>query len=226
MDILLSVCIAVLPGIALALAMYIRDHHEPEPLGLLALAFGLGIAAFLVSLIPESVLRIFIEDAGNILESRALHAFGTIALAEELCKFVVVRYILYPNPNFNEPLDGIVYSVMTGLGFATMENLVYVYRDGMDSGLLRMFTAVPAHAAFAVVMGYFLGIARFTDKHESAYVLLAILSAVFLHGLYDYFIFISFLPGMWIGAVISLLVSVWLAFRAIKIHQAASPFQK
>jgi RsiW-degrading membrane proteinase PrsW (M82 family) len=143
---------------------------------------------------------------------------------EEFCKFFIVRWILYPNKNFNEPLDGIVYSVMVGLGFASLENLIYVFRFGIDSGILRMFSAVPAHAVFAVIMGYYIGIARFSHRHEFWYSIVALISAVLLHGSYDYFLFLSSIPGMWTGALLSLAGASWMAFRSIRLHQNASPF--
>lgn len=226
LEFLLSIVFAVFPGIALAIAMYIRDYHEPEPVSLLALAFFLGGFALLISLIPGAVLSIFIENESNLYEAKAIHAFATVALVEEFSKFCMVRWILYPNKNFNEPLDGIVYSVMVGLGFATAENLVYVFKDGIDYSLLRMFSAIPAHAIFAVMMGYYLGIARFTHLHETSYALLALLVSVLLHGAYDYFLFISFVPGMWLGALISLMAAGWMALRSMRIHHQASPFKE
>jgi RsiW-degrading membrane proteinase PrsW (M82 family) len=224
LEILLSLALATIPGFALALAMYIRDHHEPEPLYLLVLAFSLGAAAFLLGIIPGRFLQAAIEHTDNLVEGRAVHAFATVAFVEELLKFLMLRFFLYPNKNFNEPLDGIVYAVMVGLGFASAENLVYIFNDGAGDGLLRMFSAIPAHAIFAVIMGYYLGIARFTHTHEVGYALLALLSSVFLHGAYDFFLFASFIPGLWTGAVISLLAAGWMAFRSVRLHQKASPF--
>jgi RsiW-degrading membrane proteinase PrsW (M82 family) len=88
-----------------------------------------------------------------------------------------------------------------------------------------MFTAVPAHAAFAVLMGFYLGKAKFEHK-KSYYALHALGAATILHGAYDYFLFISFVPGIVLGALISLLIGIWLSKKAIKIHQQASPFIK
>jgi protease PrsW len=89
---------------------------------------------------------------------------------------------------------------------------------------MRMFTAVPAHACFAVLMGYFIGLAKFNPKKNLYFTLLALIAATVFHGLYDYFLFITFVPGIWIGAAISLIVAIILSRKAIRIHQAASPF--
>jgi RsiW-degrading membrane proteinase PrsW (M82 family) len=226
LDTLLSLTLAVFPGLILALAMYIRDHYEPEPIRLLVLAFGLGFLALLISLIPGELLASSIEGWGNFLESKAIHAFAVVAFTEESCKFLMVRWFLYPNPNFNEPLDGIVYSVMVGLGFATLENVFYVLRDGSGEGLIRMFSAIPAHALFAVVMGYYLGIAKFSPLKGNSYAAIGLLLSILLHGAYDYFLFISSIPGMWIGAAVSLIFAGWMAMRSIKLHHQASPFRE
>jgi RsiW-degrading membrane proteinase PrsW (M82 family) len=73
-------------------------------------------------------------------------------------------------------------------------------------------------------MGYFLGKAKFTHQKQLSYSLLALLVATGFHGAYDYFWFISYHPGIWIGAIISLAVAVYLSAIAIKLHQQSSPF--
>jgi RsiW-degrading membrane proteinase PrsW (M82 family) len=94
---------------------------------------------------------------------------------------------------------------------------------GVEVAILRMFTAVPAHASFGVLMGYFLGKAKFEHK-KGHYAIYALAVATLFHGAYDYFWFISYVPGIWIGAVISLIIGIVLSRRAIHIHQQASPF--
>ncbi len=112
------------------------------------------------------------------------------------------------------------------MGFATVENMVYVFQYGFATGVLRMFTAVPAHAAFAIIMGYFLGKAKFTHRKEIYFSVIALLAPTLFHGTYDYFWFISFVPGIWMGALLSLAASFILARKAIRLHQQASPFIK
>ena len=149
--------------------------------------------------------------------------FLIVALVEEFSKFIFVRGILYKNKNFNEPFDGIVYAVMVSMGFATFENILYIVDDGIQTAILRMFTAVPAHASFAVLMGYYLGKAKFEHK-KSYYAFHALGIATLFHGAYDYFWFIAYVPGIWLGAIISLIIGIILSKRAIKIHQDQSPF--
>lgn len=89
-----------------------------------------------------------------------------------------------------------------------------------------MFTAVPAHAVFAVLMGYFLGKAKFTHRRNLYYSLLALLSAAIFHGSYDYFWYISFVPGIWIGAVASLVLTVVLGRKAMRMHDQSAVFRE
>jgi protease PrsW len=89
-----------------------------------------------------------------------------------------------------------------------------------------MFTAVPAHATFGILMGYWIGKAKFLHQREWSYSILALLIATLFHGAYDYFLFISFVPGLWLGAILSLIIAVILSRWAIRLHQQASPFIK
>lgn len=223
MDILILLALALAPGAAIGLYIYLKDKHEREPLGLLMRSFFFGILSVFVTLLISRVIGVFITiDEQNVGE-QAVHAFLIVALVEEFSKFIFVRGILYNNANFNEPFDGIVYSVMVSMGFATFENILYVTDGGISTALMRMFTAVPAHATFAILMGFYLGKAKFEHK-KSYYAIHALGVATLFHGAYDYCLFISFVPGIVFGALASLVVGIWLSRKAINIHQFASPF--
>jgi len=223
MNILFLLAIASAPGFAIGLYIYLKDKHEREPIGLLIKAFIYGILStsltLIISIPISSVVPIDEQDIGE----QAIHAFLLVALIEEFSKFVFVRGVLYRDKNFNEPFDGIVYSVMVGMGFATFENILYVSDGGVSTAFLRMFTAVPAHAAFAVLMGYYLGKAKFEHK-KGYYSFYALGVATLLHGAYDYFWFIAYVPGIWLGAIVSLVLGIYFSKKAIKIHQDESPF--
>jgi protease PrsW len=220
--------IALAPGVAIMLYIYLKDKHEREPLSLLLISFVYGMLGTLLTVFisfPVDFLVVLHDD--NYID-QFYSAFFKVALVEEFSKFVFVRFILYNNRNFNEPFDGIVYAVMVGMGFATLENVLYVFEFGWETGVLRMFTAVPAHATFAVMMGYFLGIAKFTHSRAFSFGLIALFSATVFHGAYDYFWFIGQIKGIWtyiwIGAILSLIIGVVLSRKAIRLHQQASPF--
>ncbi len=223
MNILFLLAIATAPGVAIGLYIYLKDKHEREPIGLLIKAFIYGMLSIILTLIISIPISSVIPIDKQSLGEQAIHAFLLVALIEEFSKFIFVRGVLYRDKNFNEPFDGIVYSAMVGMGFATLENILYVVDGGMGTALLRMFTAVPAHASFAVLMGYFLGKAKFEHK-RGYYAIFALGSAAILHGAYDYFLFISFIPGLWLGAITALGLGIYFSKKAIKIHQDASPF--
>ncbi len=226
MNILLLLALAFAPGLAIGVYIYLKDHHEREPLGLLLISFVYGGASTVVTLLiswPLEAILVLREDS---VTDQFTNAFFKVALVEEFSKFIFIRFILYHNKNFNEPFDGIVYAAMVGLGFATVENVLYVFQYGIPTGIVRMFTAVPAHGCFAILMGYYLGRAKFTHRHEFLYSVLALLTATVFHGAYDYFWFISFVPGIWTGAILSLFVAMFLSRKAIRLHQQSSPFRE
>jgi protease PrsW len=220
--------IALAPGVAIMLYIYLKDKHEREPLVLLMISFIYGIFSTLITLSLSIPLEILVTVSADDLVGQFYAAFFKVALVEEFSKFIFVRFILFPNKNFNEPFDGIVYAVMVSMGFATLENMIYVYRFGFETGILRMFTAVPAHATFGVMMGYFLGRAKFTHQRQLYLSFVALFVATLFHGAYDYFWFIGQITGVWagiwIGAIIALTIGLVLSRNAIRLHQQASPF--
>lgn len=224
MDAISLLALALAPGIAIGIYIYLKDKHEREPLSLLLISFFYGVLSTAVTLI----IRLPLDYIVKINEQDAVEQFGNaffkVALIEEFSKFIFIRFILYRNKNFNEPFDGIVYACMVGMGFATLENILYVFQYGAPTGFMRMFTAVPAHACFAVLMGFFLGKAKFTHRKEIYYSFVALLVASAFHGAYDYFWFIAYIPGIWVGAIVSLLAALILSKKAIRLHQQASPF--
>src|SRR5688500_4812931 len=218
MNALALFALALAPGAAIILYIYLKDKHEREPVGLLLISFLYGglsaIMTLFISWPVEALIILKPDDAVH----QFFNAFFKVALIEEFSKFFFVRFILFNNRNFNEPFDGIVYAIMVSMGFATLENVLYVYQFGLATGILRMFTAVPAHATFAIIMGFFLGKAKFSHRKVLYYSIMALLAAALFHGSYDYFLFISFVPGIWAGAAISLIVGFILSRKAIRLH--------
>ena len=181
---------AIVPSLLLLWYIYARDRN-PEPRGLLLKTFLLG-AAICVPVIPVAM---WMEDMGQALAvgiwgSALVQAFLGAAIPEELFKYLVLRQYVWNKPAFDEPLDGVVYGATASLGFATLENILYVSDGGLGVAALRALTAVPGHAFTGVVMGAFLGRARFTQDPQERFGLLAAGFgwAVLLHGAYDTFL--------------------------------------
>ena len=169
-------------------------------------------------------------QAGTFQYQVAL-AFLVVAATEEGCKYLMLKRYAYRKPEFDEPFDGIVYSVMVSMGFATLENIGYVYENGIATGFLRMFLSVPAHASFAVLMGYYAGLAKFSGVHEGRLLLKGFLLAVLFHGMFDCFLFLAgdkevtqIVSGglLTLGALVSWFIAIRLSLRAIRTHQNLS----
>ena len=146
---------AILPPLVLLLDIYRRDRVEKEPPKLLAALFFGGA----VSVLPAALLeRAGFALAGRILPAAsvphaALCCFAAVGLVEEGGKFLVLRLGSWRSPAFNYRFDGIVYAVFVSMGFALVENLLYVAGDGtLATALLRSVTAIPGHASFAVIL--------------------------------------------------------------------------
>ena len=218
------ITLALAPGLAIMIFIYWKDKFDKEPKRLLGFSFLLGAISIIPAIILEMIFMNYAESIPIYLLSNAVKAVLVVGLAEEGSKYIMVRYFLYPRNAFNEPFDGITYCVMVSMGFATVENVMYVMDGGMTTALLRMVTAVPAHATFGIVMGYYLGLKKF-DSGNNGYAFKALGFAALLHGAYDFFLFINYYPGMAIGALLSLRYGINFSRKAIKLHQQVSPFR-
>ena len=221
---LLLVMLSISPGIFIMILIYNLDEYDKEPLWLLAISFILGAMNLHWGVEFLEYVFSFINVENNFI--RIGEEALTVAITEEVLKFTVVILIIYPNKYFDEPFDGIVYAVFVGMGFATAENLTYVLQGGASLAFFRMVSAVPAHFVFAVIMGYYLGIAKSRRKHQIFYICLSLISPIFCHALYDYFLFLDFVPGLWIGGFVTLYIAFIFAKKAIVEHLESSPFKK
>lgn len=177
--------LATVPAIIGIFYMYIRDKYEKEPKSMVTLAFAHGIISTFIIYAVGTVLEMtFFHN-----ESAFYTAFVSSAFVEEIIKFTFLYFVIWKNKNFNEPLDGIVYSVFISLGFAWVENLMYVLHPvmgGLGTGIARAFLSVPSHGLFGVQMGYYFAQAKF--KRKNIYLLWAFLVPYLFHGAYNYFL--------------------------------------
>mgnify|MGYP000108791507 CR=1 FL=1 len=218
--------LAIAPVMVILVFIYIKDKYEKEPFKFLFKNFLLGatvsvILTFLISIIANQF--IFIDNLDELIQN-FIEAFVLVALVEEFSKYLIVRFYAQRNAEFNELFDGIVYAVMVSMGFAALENVLYVFQHGFQTGIIRAFTAVPAHATFGILMGFFMGKAKFSNN-RILFNLTGLLIATLFHGAYDFFLFIDSIPGIAIGAFISLIIGIILSNKAIKKHQNRSNFK-
>ena len=226
---MLLLALAIAPGIAICLFIYSMNKYGKGSLRHLIVSFVLGMTATLPPLLLQMVAGDVRDDPSHhSILSYAWYAFIIVALSEEGSKFLVLRGYAYPKQSFNEPFDGILYAVMIGMGFATVENIEYVRQFGLETGISRFFLAVPAHGSFAVLMGYNVGWAKFEPRRSSWLMWKGLLIAVGLHGSFDLFLFLQqnravtkyISTGILsFGAFASFYISVRLALRAIRMHR-------
>ncbi|GAB5563889.1 MAG: glutamic-type intramembrane protease PrsW [Winogradskyella sp.] len=222
----MTLLLAVAPVFTIIIYIYFKDKYEKEPIRLLLanFLFGAIVSVLIVFILYAFTGRLLpITDKFSIWQ-QFIQAFVVVALAEEFSKYVIVKYYTQPKEAFNEPYDGIIYCVMVSMGFACTENILYVLQGGYQTAILRAFTAVPAHATFGVLMGYYMGKAKFS-KNRFQLNIAGLFLATLFHGAYDFFLFINFIPGISIGAFVSLIVAIILSRKAIKRHQENSNFK-
>jgi RsiW-degrading membrane proteinase PrsW (M82 family) len=216
--------LAIAPGLALAFFIYSKDR-EKEPANMLIKAFLWGMVSVIPAIILETQWQSFGYDKTANIGDTAFYAIIVVALSEEAAKFFFLRKFFYRHNEFDEPFDGIVYAVFIALGFATLENVFYAFQYGMSTTIWRMFTAVPAHAADGVIMGYFVGMAKFKKENRTMYLILGLAVATLFHGAYDFSLMQSNLPDFKLpGALLTLAVAINLSFKAIRIHRGKTPF--
>lgn len=226
---MLILSLALAPALALGLFIYLKDKYEREPLEWLVMAFVLGCVsisfAFVIELFFKEIIAFDIKENFLLL---FVFSFGVVALTEESCKFAFLRIFFYKKKFFSEPINGIVYSVMLSLGFAFAESVLYLLASEniVTTAIVRSFTAVPAHFVFAVFMGHFMGMARFTfAKRRTLLVFTGFILAVFAHGLYDFFLLAHWMPFAFNSiSFLVLIVGIIISLFLIKKSQKYSPY--
>ncbi|MHC4399897.1 MAG: PrsW family glutamic-type intramembrane protease [Planctomycetota bacterium] len=175
---------ALLPSLLLVYYFYVRDVYR-EPGDVLVRTFLLGVVSFLPVVAMGYALLWLGQGIRDPLMTGLYMGFVCVALPEELFKFLVVTLYCARHPAFDEPMDGVVYGATAALGFATLENVLYVIGSGWPVALTRAFTAVPMHASLGAILGYYVGQAKF-GSGKARLIWVGLLAAVLLHGLYDF----------------------------------------
>lgn len=224
MNILLYLA-AIVPAFLISGLIFFLDKHERESYQPLLITFGLGM----LSAVPALGLQLLAAkmgfDPSDSLIFLLLDVFIIVALSEELVKFIMLMAYPYRRPFFNEPMDGIVYAIMVGMGFAVVENIMYAYNYGIDTVIVRAFTAVPAHAIFAVFMGYFVGLSKFHPASKWKLIAFGFFLAVMVHGIYDFFILQRYYDWLMAFGLVTIIVGSYLSWLLIKDHRDNSPFK-
>lgn len=187
-EILLKILAAIAPAIVLAIVMVRRDKR-PEPIGWLFAAVGLGILVALAVILLGYILLPDIPT--DTFLGAFFSSFVDAAIPEELLKFAALCILAKYCRHFDEYIDGIVYAVCIGMGFAAFENILYLIseEEWMFIGISRALLSVPAHYFFAIIMGLFFALAHFDKRNQKLYLTMAVVIPIIVHGLYDSLLF-------------------------------------
>lgn len=226
---------ALLPALVLMVYVFRQDRLESEPIPLLIRLTLFGALACVPAALLEEFLSLLLEwilpSAAFPEESVFCFAFFVVAASEEGCKLFFLKKATWQNPNFDCRFDGIVYSVFVSLGFAALENVLYVFQIGPSILVTRGLLSVPGHLSFSVFMGVFYSAARQYEFYgeesaRSAAMRRAFFVPLLFHGFYDYCLMTSlpFFEGIFFLFVVAMDV---LAFRTLR-RQARldAPFER
>jgi len=216
--------VSILPGLLWLWFFYRQDAFEPEPRRLLLMLFGLGMLVVLPAFLLELPWRAQLLASlrrGDIARLAFL-SFAVVGGVEEGLKTLALYLSVRRIAEYDEPLDGIIYGVTVGLGFAALENLLYAYTKGLTVGLFRAVVTSLAHASFTGWLGYFVTVAKFGRRHGVIAAGLAL--AIILHGSYD--LLLLAMGGVY-GLLGFALVGLSMLLLMLKIREleALSPFR-
>ena len=219
MNTMIILTAALLPAILLWLYIWKKDKQK-EPTSWLIKAVLWGVAIIIPVAILESGIEAMLFGEGGkptSLFDTTTMAFVVAALPEETFKLFALWMVLRKNPYFDEHFDGIVYAVCVGLGFASMENIMYVFGedDWFSTAIVRALLAVPGHYAFAILMGYYYSVYHFVD-HSPKVAACVLLVPVMAHGTYDALA----MSGI-VSPVIGGLCFFVLIYFCVKMHKIA-----
>ncbi len=197
---MLLLAASIIPPLYLLWKVYESDRIEKEPPKLLAAIFVLGMIStffagilevigsnILGSVLPEQML----SSPFGLRIFNLLFYFIVVGGAEELVKFCAMRIPSWRSPAFNYVFDGVVYGATAALGFAALENIMYVLDSGLVTAGVRAWTAIPLHCITGIFMGHYYGIAkaaeRWGDRRRRNQLLRrSILIPMLIHGAYDF----------------------------------------
>ncbi|CAM4062998.1 glutamic-type intramembrane protease PrsW [Mesobacillus thioparans] len=199
----------VAPGLALLSYFYLKDQYESEPLSLVFKMFIFGALLVFPLMFIQYVLA-----AEGLFQGDFSKAFGTVGLLEEFFKWFILYYTIFQHISFDEHYDGIIYSVSVSLGFASAENIFYLLANGLQDAIGRALLPVSSHALFGVIMGYYIGKAKFAPISPKKWVLLSLTVPVLLHGTYD---FILMTREDWMVLMFPFMIFLWwFGLRKVK----------
>lgn len=189
--------LAIIPGLMLIAYVYKKDRVEKEPPALLMKLVLFGILSCMAAGYLEQLESQFLPAyPKGSLEYALQTSFCMAALVEETVKFIAMRTASWNNRAFNYRFDGVIYGLTAAVGFAIYENIMYVAMYGMQTAIVRAFTAIPLHAFCGAFMGALYSYSKKASilgqsGSSVMYTILALLVPMLIHGTYDTFAFLG-----------------------------------
>ena len=214
--------LSVLPSIILFIVVWRGDRYEKEPPKLLVKLFLLGalttVSAFIIELLFSDFILGSCDPQGMLF--LIIDNFLVVAVAEEAGKYFVLKKVTWKHPAFNYTFDAVVYAVTVSLGFATLENMLYLLDGGFGTAVMRALFSVPGHFIDALYMGYYYGFARYSEafgdvRLRKKYLLQAFFVPVLIHGFYDFCLSTEYWGFILIFLVFEIVITV-LAIRKFR----------
>ncbi|WP_284141272.1 glutamic-type intramembrane protease PrsW [Virgibacillus sp. LDC-1] len=191
----------IAPAFALLSFFYLKDRFT-EPLSLIVRTFIFGM------LLVFPIMFVQYAIANEINANLFVELFFLPALLEEFFKWFIFFYVIYGHTEFDAHYDGIVYAVSISLGFATLENILFLFVNGIEYAFTRAIFPVSSHALFAVIMGYHFGKAKMYKHHQKRNLLFAFLFPFFLHGIYNYIL--NTTSSKWLFIMVPFMIILWM----------------
>ncbi|AEN04596.1 PrsW family glutamic-type intramembrane protease [Halolamina sp.] len=216
--------LSALPAFILVLFVWKQDIVEREPLDTLAVTFVLAVLFASFAATVNTVLGGLFRSVPLI--GMALFFYIVVAPVEETVKWLAVRLYAFRRTEFNAVIDGAVYGAVAGLGFATIENVLYVVQgfaraQAESGGAQALQSAVgtgfsralagPGHVIYSAWAGYYLGLAKFNPENRGPIVVKGLLIASLIHGTYN--VLVTYIPsGLFSTGLFVLLVLAFDGF--------------
>ncbi len=230
--------VSVVPALALAGYFWYEDPTRREPLELLAITFLLAILFASFAALVNTAFSPAFEFLGVV--GLPLFFFLVVAPIEETVKWLAIRVHAYRDSSFDAVVDGVVYGAVAGLGFAAIENSIYIINvylqtagagvgtqvdSAVDTAYLRAVVG-PGHVIYSAFAGYYLGLAKFNPDNRGPIVVKGLVIAAFIHGLYNTLVTILPVSGVSLVAFVVVYDSLWLGVLYRKISRYKRLYQE
>ncbi len=236
MQFLLYIFFGILPSI-IWLLYYLRKDAHPESNWMILKIFFYGMLAAVLAAVIEIGFHKGLKNLNfPFIFISILYIFIGIALVEEGLKYLVVKWKVLKNPEFDEPIDVMIYMIIAALGFVALENILLLWgqqqiylSEAIGITIIRFISATFLHALCSGTLGYFLALSLFKEKNRKKLLFLGLGVAIALHGLYNFSIIVIEGPMKLIIPTVILLALAFFvsfAFKKLKKIKSICLFQK